>query len=474
MITSRVSDPAALRGKRRHSPAPGERRTRPGAAVAAPDAGRGPILAKLTLLLLLFPATFTFGSLSLTPARLLFLIVVPVLLVNVVRGAYGRFLLPDALVLAYAAWMTMAIFLSHPAMVAVEFTGSSTLNLLGGYLTARASVRTKADFISLIKFLSAVIILSFPFVIYESITSEPVIIDAIDRLSNLVTYPDIQHEPRLGLWRSQFVFEHPIHYGLFCSVAFSLVFVGLRRTIGSFRRIATSAIIALCCFLSVSSGPFLALASQLGLIAWAHAASWSKSRWRLLGILLFIGYAIIEVASNRSGIYAVVSRLSFSGSTAFARRVLFEHGIQQIGRAPMFGVGHNPWPLPAWMTGSVDNFWLMLAVAYGVPAFVFFAGAFLAALIPIGRREFGHDEELMLLRRAWMFMMIGLSLTMATVAVWGAMLSIVMLMFASGQWMLTVETAPAPGGAAAVPRRRASVGPGQPETGRLRAARQPN
>lgn len=398
-----------------------------------------PFLAKLVLISLLFPAFFSVGTLLLSPSRLVFLVAVPILTINLLRGTYGRILATDYLLFGFAAWMTLSMLVNHSPRVAIEYTGSRTIVLLGGYLTARATIRTKAAFVAMIRFIAFAILFTLPFALYEVITSKPLIPQLIGKLPGIASVVNVNPDQRLGLHRAQVVFSHPIHYGIFCSLGFSLVYVGLADRMQWFRRAIISSLIGVSCFFSVSSGPVLAVAVQIGLIGWGTIFRRSKYCWAILwGSGLFF-YVIAELASGRAAIYAIVSRISFSSSTAFARRVLFEFGVRQIERKPLLGVGYNPWPLPRWMTGSVDNFWLFVAVRFGVPALIMLAGAFLIAMIVAGRRDFSEDPTLYPLRRAWIFTLVSLVLVLATVAIWGELYSLILFTLGSGMWLLTVE-----------------------------------
>lgn len=401
---------------------------------------RVPMLVLIVLLLLLTPAYFYAASLKLSPSKIAFLILVPVLTVKLLQGAYGRVLPCDYMVFGYTGWMTLSMMINHQLSVAVEYTGSVGVTLLGGYLTARAGIRSKDDFIALSKFLAFVILFSLPFALSETIDSKTTIPRWLDALPGIYSQGDINHEPRMGLWRVQFVFAHPIHYGLFCSLAFSLVLVGLSKILGFMSRIIVAAMIVIGCFLSVSSGPFLALGVQLALIGWVVLTMKIKNRWWIFWSLAIPNYIIMEIISERGAIYSIVTKIAFSSSTAFSRRMLYIHGMEQVVKKnPIFGIGYDDWNLPRWMTGSVDNFWLFLAGTFGVPAFLLFMGAFLYALIAVSLRNFQTDPTLNALRQAWMFTMISLMLTLGTVAIWGEIYSIALFMFGSGIWMLTAD-----------------------------------
>ena len=402
---------------------------------------RVPRLIVVAIACLLLPAEFDVGSLNLSPSKVLFLIAVPILLLNLFRGAYGKVVAPDYLVLAYTFWMSLSVFINNPS-VAAQYVGSNNLVLLGGYLVARAAIRDKQSAAGLAYFLAYVVLFSIPFVVYESITGHATIVTWLDNLPGIGSYTDKDHDPRLGLWRSQWAFVHPIHYGLFCSLALSLYFTGLADQVGALKRTIVAMGVAIACFASVSSGPFLALAAQIALTGWVACTGWAKSRWTILWTILIIAYIPIELGSNRFGLYAIVERVSFSPDTAFIRKLLFDYGTAQVARTPIFGVGFNPFPLPFFMTGSLDNFWLALAIRFGMPAFLFLFCAVLWGMIAAGKRDFSHDPFLNNWRRAWIFTMVSMILSLSTVAVWSEMYSITLFMIGCGMWMLTDPATP--------------------------------
>ena len=113
---------------------------------------RLPLLTLVTLIALLTPAYFSVGPLVLTPSKTLFLVTVPVLMVNLFRGQYGRVNMVDILIFAYIFWMGLALLTNHSVGRVIENMGSVSLILLGGYLTGRATIRSRETFIAVIRF----------------------------------------------------------------------------------------------------------------------------------------------------------------------------------------------------------------------------------------------------------------------------------------------------------------------------------
>lgn len=392
------------------------------------------ILAKLAIITCLIPIEFTVGPLLLTPSRIYFMLVIPYLTVRLVSGAYGGLVAVDILVFLNLLWFSISIIYNHPD-VAVTFIGQNVVLMLGGYATARAAIRGPEDFYNLCKFIGLTIVLMFPFAVAESITSTAYIPRMIERLPGISAFDDTHSGARLGLERAQVVFVHPIAFGLYCSLGISLIFVGLRGRISSVKRYLWSFIAFLCVFLSVSSGPFLAFFFQAALISWSWLLRNIDRLWLKTAYLGAAAFLVLEVLSDRPALVAIASRLAFNPATANARVVLFDYGMAQIFRTPILGVGYHKWDLPGWLSGSVDNHWLLVALTYGVPTFVFFLSAYVVAIYKAGKRDFPVDSIHFDLRRAWSFMMIGVAFTLVTVAVWGNMLSIMYFMIGSGIWM---------------------------------------
>ena len=135
--------------------------------------------------------------------------------------------------------------------------------------------------------------------------------------------------------------------------------------------------------------------------------------------------------------------------------------------SPVFGIGLNDWVRPHFMhSGSMDNFWLVQAVRYGLPGFFTMAVGYAIVLWRVGRRDFDADPRLWRYRRGWMFTFVGLTFTLATVHIWTSIFSYVFFLFGAGMWMLSVQ--PAGGGEAAAepeaprPSRYARFSPGMP------------
>ena len=241
-----------------------------------PIRSRLPFPVLLYLFAVAVPIGFQVGPLAMTTLRLLLIIVVVPLMIRTLLGHYGRVLASDILFSLFIAWSALALAVNNPSQV-IQQVGSVGAEFLGGYAMGRAYIRSRETFLALSRTLIWIILIFLPFAIFETLTARPLIMDLIDRIPRLSSAGPNTMPPRMGLERVQVVFAHAIHWGLFCSVAFSLCFVGLKGTLGTQKRWIYSVLIALSGFLALSSGALLAIVLQFGLIIWA-VRSWKPAQ----------------------------------------------------------------------------------------------------------------------------------------------------------------------------------------------------
>lgn len=401
-----------------------------------------PLPVALYLLTVVVPISFNLGPLVLTSMRVLLLIMVLPLLAQLFMGRYGRILAADILFLLHILWATIALSVNNPNQV-VQQMGSVGVEFIGGYLMGRAYIRTPEAFAALCRWLVFLVLCTLPFALYEAKTGRPLIIEMLRR-AHMTNVAIVTIEGRMGLERVQGMFAHPIHYGLFCSVAFSLAFIALRDVTTTGWRYLSSILVAMCGFLALSSGALLAIALQMALILWATIFSRLPWRWWLLVGHFVLAYIIIDIFSNRTPLRVFMSYATFSAHNAYWRSIIFDWGMKNIWGSPIFGIGMNDWVRPWYMkSGSMDNFWLVMGVRYGIPGFLLLAAGYAWAVFGLMRRNFEYDPVLARIRRAWVFTFLGLSFTMSTVHIWTNIYSFVFFMFGAGMWLLEVGKVPA-------------------------------
>jgi hypothetical protein len=460
-----------LHGTPRPSPSPSPSPSRPAPAragrpgSAASRAGsRFGFLLPVFVLCLIVPVSFKLGDLRLTPYRLFLLLALLPLAIAWLTGAAGRIRLPDLLVLAYTLWCALSILLWHPSKF-VEPAGILIIESFGAYLVGRLAVRSSADLARLARALFLVLLLVLPFAIVETGSGAPAYLRLFEAFGEV--YDDVQNEPRLGLERVQGPFEHPILFGIFASTAFALAFYTSGGFAGLFRNLRGTLVQALSgilTFLSLSTGPLLALLIQIGLIGWDWLFRRNPKRWRNLILLVVAGYVTVDLLSNRTPFEVFVSYATFNTSTAFNRVLIWEYGTQNVLRSPFIGIGFNPWQRPYWMPASIDNFWLVVAIRHGLPAIGFLLAAFALAILRAALRK-GLDAADAAARTGLLTVLVATCVAIASVHLWNATYCWFLFLLGATGW-----AADAPPGTSAAPAagpeperdRAAPQTPGQP------------
>ena len=397
--------------------------------------GRLPVPVGIYLLCIAVPLTFSVGPLALSTMRLFLLIMVIPLAIQLLRGRYGRIIAPDIFFPLQLVWGAIAFLMNTPEQM-IEHIGSLGIEFIGGYLIGRAYIRSPADFFALAKAVVLLITLLLPMTIIEALTNRSPYVDLLEALPGFGSAEKVIDETRLGLYRVQSVLDHPIHFGLFCSMMLSFCYIGLKGVVGTPRRIWGTVVIAVSGFLSLSSGALLAMVLQAFLVCWMWTFSRLRWRWWLLMGIILLGYVTVDLLSNRTPLQVFMSYATFSPHNAYWRSLIFEYGMDNVWANPLFGLGNNPWVRPLWMhTGTVDNFWLVIAMRYGIPGVVLLMIGYVVPLLYIGLRNFDTDPMLLQIRRAWMFSILGMSFTLATVHVWNNAYSAVFFLFGAGMWL---------------------------------------
>lgn len=393
----------------------------------------------LFMLSIVLPFSFALGPVVMTGVRLVLIAMVLPMTLRLFAGAYGKIYMTDIFFFLHIMWATLALVINNPDRV-VQNVGSTGIEFIGGYLLGRAYIRNTDDMISMLRLLIFIIACTLPIAIFETLTGHPLILEFLRKMPIIRVAATTYDEARLGLDRVQLAFSTPIHYGLFSMLGISFCFVGLNEAYSQKKRLIMTASVILCVFLSLSSGALLPMVLQMFMIFWDVSLKRVKRRWLILLIIFILIYIGIDLLSNRSPYRVFMQYATFSPGTAYWRAAIAEYGMNNVWAHPIFGIGLNDWERPLWMaSSSVDNFWLLMAMRYGILGFVTVAIGYGIALWKIGRCELGENTRILNLRKAWVFSFACLALTLYTVHIWSEVYSLVFFLMGSGMWFLSVD-----------------------------------
>ena len=386
------------------------------------------------LLSLAFPLHFDVGALHFLPYRVWLLATFIPSALAVFGGRVGRILPSDYLMLLHGVWMIVALSYHHGPASGFEGGGIMMVEIVGAYLLARAHIRTPDDLratASVVVVMCAVLVL-------------PCLVESLGGYNCFANgHPNGR---RLGMFRARGPFSHAIHLGMFGASGGALAWV-LTRQSEVFRKCLYRAAVLGTVVCSVSSGALAASLSQILLVSWQRLFRRNPAKWKYLLGLMACAYVAVDVLSNRTPLKVGLHYLTFSAHTAYNRLIIWEYGKWDVINNPIFGIGLNVWSKPEWMTysDSMDNFWLVVGVRYGLPGFLSRAGAIVYLCWRAGRLELLGLAARM--RTAWVIMMIGMAIGASTVHFWEGLFAYYGLLIGLGAAFL------------APPSRDGTVGP---------------
>lgn len=396
------------------------------------EARRPSIMILLFTLSLIIPNIFFLGPLRLSVYKTILLVMFIPVVFMWLSGRAGRIRKADYLIVFSGIWMVIALVAVH-GFSRLEIAGMFMMETIGAYLMARVFIRTPADFAFFIKCLCWTVLLLLPLIIVEAMTSRLLLSEVMSKLS--AVYPDLQDEMRFGMHRAQGPFEHPILFGVYAATMFApaLLVWGYGRN--GFSRTLKGSVVGLGTFLSLSMGAYISVFIQVAFLVWNRVFRNVQARWVILSSIFAAFYVLIDVLSNRNPIQVFVSTITFRSGASYNRILIWNYGTDEVWRHPLFGIGFNDWVRPPWMVASVDNFWLLTAMKFGLPAITTMLAAFIITIYKTAYHDVSGSQKVTTYRYAFIFGLIGIMLSLCTVTVWNATYVFLLFFLGSGMWI---------------------------------------
>jgi hypothetical protein len=385
---------------------------------------------------LVFPWIIPLGPLNLSVCRLVVLISLLPCLWSWMRGTLG-IILPDLGLFLYSIWAGIALFAAEDSSAAIQTSGILFIETMGPYLLARRFIRDAADFSGMVLVITMVVLVLSPFAIYEWITGSKPILWALSAI-----FPTVEvtmMAPRWGFWRVQGPFSHSIEFGLFCTSILALTHLAWGHNRNFASRWLLSASVSGTAFLSMSSAPLSCLVFQTMLMGYNSLLGRCRSKWTILWCIAIAGSLAVQFGSNLGAFKFFILNFTFDPQTGWYRVAIWDFGTASVFNHPWLGIGLGDWERPRWMASdSVDNFWLLTAMRYGIPSLVLLFGSCVWIMLAIARAK-GADRTIESCRLAYMICMITFLLVGLTIHFSHAIYVWFMFVLGSGAWLLDTK-----------------------------------
>lgn len=271
-----------------------------------------------------------------------------------------RLQLPDFGIIAMVLWICASMSVVMDGATAFSGSGAQLIDIGLAYFFARVTIRDSRDLrITLILLAPGLVLIGMDMAV-EMALGRPIYQLAASAITGQPP-PDVSI--RFGLLRSMGPFPHAIGAGMFMG---SFLPIYGMSGIRGWPKLA-GLLAAVCGFFSISSAAILSLGMGAALIFYHWMTELAAQiTWKLLlaltGLILFVA----EAGTN-SGVLGLVMRFaSLNKVTGYYRILILKYGSASVVAHPLFGIGYHEWARPLWMGPSIDNYWLLLAVQYGV------------------------------------------------------------------------------------------------------------
>lgn len=391
-------------------------------ASAAPGSG---VPLAVFFLAVLLPISWSIGGMALDPTRSFLLVVFVPFLLRLLTKQAGPMGLPDVFVAAFSLWIIVTLTARH-GMERFPYGVILAIEAFGGYLAGRVMIRSSRDYKRFIDYYVFVMLFMLPFAVYELYFAR---MPLADIFRGFMTAVSKNLQVRYDLSRVQVVFPHSILYGMFCSLTVASIFYIYKDRIE--KMVPRLGLAIGMTFMSLSSGPLISVVLQCGMAAWGVI---TKDRWRLLLTIFIVLYILAKIFTNRGPVLIFVETFTFDPRSAWWRLHIWNFGSASVLNHPIFGIGLDIYEKPSWLTDSVDNFWLLMAMRHGFVGFLFLAAGFafhIRAIVKVRNLDpLGQS-----IQKGYTITLVGLVFTLATVHVWGAMNVMVMFFLGAGSFL---------------------------------------
>lgn len=393
-----------------------------------------PLPVAILLLAIFFPGELDFmiGTLRLNCQRLVLMIWGPIAVVRLLQGREAKIRGFDLLLTGAFLYYALSALAKEPFDKAVVADGILLLETIGSYLIARVYIRNELQFRATVKLLFWIVVLLGVMAIPEAVSLNRWFRNLAGTLTGSPPWPP--GETRMGLLRAMVVFDHPIHYGVFCASVFALVWFTERDNV---KRVIRALLVVAATFFSLSSAPLLGICIVLAGALWESTTRRIPNRVWLTLTLIGSLYFLLALMTNRSPFRVFVTSFVFDPANAWYRMLIWDYGVDNVLNNPWFGVPLGSWDRPAWMPNdTIDNYWLVTALWGGLPSAILEGLGIVAVLRRATRRRPApEDVGRRRCRYGWTAAVLMLCLVGATVHYWGPLGIHFMFCVGLGAWL---------------------------------------
>lgn len=327
-----------------------------------------PVVLKLLAVSILLPDNvgFRYGELRFSAARVILLVLTPIILVRfgkTLATRHYRFVFSDLFVVLTGIWMFVAFGATGGVTDSLNHAGPTALEFCMGYLVARVLLSEHGQAVDFVNFLCWGVATIALLGLLDTLTHKLVIHELANALFGGGESVGEVGGPRYGLIRAASTSQHPIIFGFTCAIGFLLA-----TSISNSGKIFKIFACGLGMLLSLSAAPIEGAMIGLGLLIYNRILDGVQYRWA--GLIGLTAAGTLMLYSVTEPIRFILNHLVLDSENAWYRNWVWQVSTDILAQTPWIGLGFN---LNDDVPNSVDSVWLHWALLYGVPGSLLFA-----------------------------------------------------------------------------------------------------
>ncbi len=280
--------------------------------------------------------------------------------------------------LAYVSICAVALFYNH-GLASLESIFIHFLEVYVGFFLGMSVAADPRRFIALLKVVCIGYIILIPFAIMESqdgyrilhVWAAKISGNHFAGMKGTLEYLGDSYY-RYGLHRASTVFSHPILFSVVAALTIPLVYLCFGRAWWLW---ASGLFVALVT--SVTSAGIMMVLLFFGMRFLKVVSGFYPSVYKHIAYGAIFWFVLVLLFSNRGPIPVLIDLMALNPDTGYARYLQWEFVTDDITNNLLLGIGFKEWSRPWWMSPSIDNYWLMVALRFGCLALISIAAVYL-------------------------------------------------------------------------------------------------
>jgi hypothetical protein len=350
---------------------------------------------------------------KLTAGRIgVILLLIPALVMLCRRGRHA--LASDFFACATGAWM-IAAAVRTGGWDSLPSAGAEVLELIGGYFIARGFFFGPAALDTFIRVLRVFAVAAILLAMADTVSHRWIVQDTVAAIFDV---PPPGPVYRGNLVRATSTFDHPILFGIFCSLVAA---ISLYSKLDMLPRILLVGLCIIGCILSLSSVAWMSLLIVIAVYTYDQIMRQYAWRWYPVWIGIAALLSALFLISNHP-IGWLISHLTLDPESGYFRLLIWDAALIRINQFPLTGFGFNLFN-HAILDSTIDSVWLVCSLRFGLPMIIFLILTNVAAFWPT-RQRFKNpagDPYMDKLRRAFTLVLVMFMFSGLTVHFWNFM-----------------------------------------------------